>query len=98
MFVLEFYLEKKCLPLLICLYTMHRRPNQSHYDATIARKEAIEMFWNDKSISTEAILYLLEHNYISDIYNDSLFNQDSSLKEKQADARYLLRYMGREDY
>ena len=56
------------------------------------------MFWNDKSISTEAILYLLEHNYISDIYNDSLFNQDSSLKEKQADARYLLRYMGREDY
>lgn len=53
MFVLKFYLEKKYLPLLMCLYTMHRRPNQSHYDATIARKEAIEIFWNDKSISTE---------------------------------------------
>lgn len=94
----EILFRKKYLSLLICLYTMHRRPNQSHYDATIARKEAIEIFWNDKSIRTEAILYLLEHNYISDIYNDSLFNQDSSLKEKQADARYLLRYMGREDY
>ncbi len=40
MFVLKLYLEKNYLPLLICLYTMHRRPNQSHYDATIARKEA----------------------------------------------------------
>ena len=47
MFVLKFYLEKKYFPLLICLYTMHRRPNQSHYDATIARKETIEIFWND---------------------------------------------------
>ena len=43
MFVLKFHLEKKYLSHLICLYTMHRRPNQSHYDATIARKEAIEI-------------------------------------------------------
>ena len=60
--------------------------------------EEVEMFWNDKSISTEAILYLLEHNYIPDIYNDPLLSQMSSPEEKQSDARFLLRYMRRENY
>lgn len=73
-------------------------PTNPYYDATIARKEAIEMFWNDKGISTETILYLLEHNYIPDIYNDFLLNQESSLEEKQTDAHFLLRYMRRENY
>lgn len=73
-------------------------PSNPYYDVAVARKEAIEMFWNDKSISTEAILYLLEHNYIPDIYNDPLLSQMSSPEEKQSDARFLLRYMRRENY
>ena len=56
------------------------------------------MFWNDKSISTEAILWLLERNYIPDIYDDALLSQENSPKQKQADARFLLRYMRRENY
>ena len=73
-------------------------PHNPYYDAEIARREAIEMFWNDKSISTEAILYLLERNYIPDIYDDALLSQENSMEEKQADARFLLRYMRRENY
>ena len=73
-------------------------PSNPYYDVAVARKESIEMFWNDKSISTEAILYLLEHNYIPDIYNDPLLSQMSSPEEKQSDARFLLRYMRRENY
>ena len=73
-------------------------PINPYYDAATAHKEAIEMFWNDKSISTEAILWLLERNYIPDIYEDALLSQENSPKQKQADARFLLRYMRRENY
>lgn len=73
-------------------------PTNPYYDATIERKNSIEMLWNDKSISSEAILYLLEHNYIPDIYDDALISQESSPEEKQADVRFLLRYMRRENY
>ena len=73
-------------------------PANPYYDAAIAHKEGIEMFWNDKSISTEAILWLLERNYIPDIYEDALLSQENSPKQKQADARFLLRYMRRENY
>ena len=73
-------------------------PANPYYDADIAHKEAIEMFWNDDSISTEAVLYLLDHDYIPDIYNDALFCQDSSPEEKRSDARFLLRYMRKENY
>ena len=73
-------------------------PANPYYDAALAHKEAIEMFWNDNSISTEAILWLMERNYIPDIYDDALLSQESSPEEKQADARFLLRYMRRENY
>ena len=73
-------------------------PANPYYNASVARKEAIEMFWNEKSISTEAVLFLIEHNYIPDIYDDALLCQESSPEEKMADARFLLRYMRRENY
>ena len=73
-------------------------PANPYYDATIAHKEAIEMLWNDESISTETILWLLEHNYIPDIYNDDILSQESSSEEKLSDVRFLLRYMRREYY
>ncbi|MBR5716343.1 MAG: DUF3843 family protein [Bacteroidales bacterium] len=73
-------------------------PTNPYYDATIAQDEAITMFWNDQSISTEAILYLLDHNYLPDIYEEPLFCSESSPEEKQSDARFLLRYMRKENY
>lgn len=73
-------------------------PTNPYYDADIARKEAIEMFWNDQSVSTEAILWLLDHDYLPDIYSDALFCQENTTEEKQADALFLLRYMRKENY
>lgn len=73
-------------------------PANPYYDAAVARKETIEMFWNEESISTEAILWLLEHGYLPDIYNDTLFSHDRTSEEKRSDARFLLRYMRRENY
>ena len=73
-------------------------PSNPYYDAAVARKETIEMLWNDQSISTEAILYLLEHNYLPDIYDDPLLSYKSSIDEKHSDILFLLRYMRRENY
>ena len=73
-------------------------PTNPYYDAAIARKEVIEMLWNDQSISTEAIIHLLEHNYLPDIYEDALLSQESSKDEKHSDVLFLLRYMRRENY
>jgi hypothetical protein len=56
-------------------------PANPYYDAAIAHKEAIEMFWNDESISTEAILWLLDRNYIPDIYDDALLSGEFTRRE-----------------
>ena len=69
-----------------------------YYDNDIASEEAIEMFWSEKSISTEAILWLMDHEYLPDIYNDHLLCQENSTEEKKSDAQFLLRYMRRENY
>ena len=73
-------------------------PTNPYYDVAIARKEVIEMLWNDQSISTEAIMYLLEHNYIPDIYDDVMLSHESSMEDKHSDVLFLLRYMRRENY
>ena len=73
-------------------------PANPYYNATVAQDKAITMFWNDQAISTEAILYLLDHNYLPDIFDEAIFSAESSPAEKQADARFLLRYMRKENY
>lgn len=73
-------------------------PENPYYDASVAQKEAFEMFYNEKSISTNTILYLLEHNYLPDIYDDKIFCQNNSAEEKRKDALFLLRYIRRENY
>ena len=73
-------------------------PKNPYYDASVAQKEAFEMFYNEKSISTNTILYLLEHNYLPDIYDDKIFCQNNSAEEKRKDALFLLRYIRRENY
>lgn len=73
-------------------------PENPFYDKEEAKENAIKMFWNDDSVSTEAVLYLLEHNYIPDIYNDKMFSVESSMEEKFSDAKFLLRYVRKEKY
>ncbi|MBQ3323608.1 MAG: DUF3843 family protein [Muribaculaceae bacterium] len=73
-------------------------PANPYYDAAVARKEAIKMLWSSSGVSTEAVLYLLDHDYLPDIYDDALFSRESTPEEKRADVRFLLRYMRRENY
>ena len=73
-------------------------PANPYYDAAVARTKAIKMFWSNEGISTEAVLWLLEHDYIPDIYDDPILYPWSSPEEKRSDAQFLLRYMRRENY
>lgn len=68
-------------------------PTNPYYDKTIAKKEAVKMLWNDGSVSSEAVLYLLDMGYLPDVLNDELISQKGSLQVRDTDARFLLRYM-----
>ena len=73
-------------------------PDNPYYDDSVARNDAIEMLWNDDSIGTGAMLWLLERNYLPDLFVTEFFPYCYTLEEKKADARFLLRYMRRERY
>lgn len=73
-------------------------PDNPYYNKEIASKEAIEMLWNEQAITTETILYLLDHQFLPDMFDDPLLSLFSSHEEKENDIRFLLRYMRRENY
>jgi hypothetical protein len=73
-------------------------PDNPFYDADTARQEAIEMLWNDDSVSTGTMLYLLDHGYLPEVLTDDLICQSGTQRDRDADARFLLRYMRRENY
>lgn len=73
-------------------------PDNPFYDEDIARQEAVEMLWNDDSIGTGAMLYMLDHGYLPEILTDDQLCQNSTYQEKESDVRFLLRYMRREKY
>lgn len=73
-------------------------PDNPFYDNDIARQEAVEMLWNYDSVGTNAMLYMLDHGYLPEILTDDQFCQDSTDRDKEADVRFLLRYMRRENY
>lgn len=73
-------------------------PNNPFYNAGTARKEAVEMLWNDNCVGTGAMLYMLDKGFLPDLLNDELIMQDSPTEIKIQDARFLLRYMRKERY
>ena len=73
-------------------------PENPFYNQDTARQEAVEMLWNDDCISTGAVLYMLDHGYLPELLTDDMLCQDSPDSVKEADARFLLRYMRREKY
>ena len=73
-------------------------PDNPFYDDYIAHHESIEMLWNDDSIGTGAMLWLLERNYLPDLFVTEFFPYCYTPEEKKADASFLLRYMRRERY
>ena len=56
------------------------------------------MLWNDDSIGTGAMLYMLDHGYLPEILTDDQLCQNSTYQERESDVRFLLRYMRREKY
>lgn len=57
-----------------------------------------KMLWNDDSIGTGAVLYMLDHGYLPEVLSDDIICQSYPDRVKEADARFLLRYMRRENY
>ena len=73
-------------------------PDNPFYNPDTARKEAVEMLWNDGCLSTNAMLYMLEQGYLPELLTDDLICQGSTQGDRAADAHFLLRYMRRENY
>lgn len=73
-------------------------PDNPFYDEDTARQEAVEMLWNDDSVGTGAMLYMLDHGYLPEILTDDQLCQNSTVQERESDVHFLLRYMRREKY
>ena len=73
-------------------------PTNPFYNKKTAKEEAIKMFWYDDSVGTPTMLYLLEHGFIPDIYDDKLLCMESTMEQKRSDVQFLLRYMRKENY
>lgn len=89
---------KNCLQFTFGFCESIKAPDNPFYDAETARKEAVEMLWNEGSVGTGAMLYMLDHGFLPEILNDELIMQDNPTKVKDQDARFLLRYMRKERY
>jgi|GEM_PF-1320030 len=73
-------------------------PSNPFYDKNIAREKAINMLWDADAVSTHAVKYLLEHNFLPDIYNEDVLSKRSSTEEKRHDIDFLMRFYRRENY
>ena len=87
-----------CLQLTYGFTPCIAAPDNPFYDDCIARNDSIEMLWNDDSISTGAMLWLLVRDYLPALFITEYFPYCYTLEEKKADARFLLRFMRRESY
>lgn len=87
-----------CLQFTFGFNESIKAPDNPFYDANTARKEAVEMLWNDDCVGTGAMLYMLDRGLLPDLLNDELIMQDNPIEVKAQDARFLLRYMRKERY
>ena len=68
------------------------------YDKEKAREEAFDMIWDAKTVSTNAVKYLLKNNYLPDIYNSEVLSRCSTPAEKRNDIDFLMRFYRRKNY
>ena len=73
-------------------------PSNPFYDEEKAREGAINLLWDAEAVTTHAIKYLLEHNYLPDIYNDKILSRFSTPTEKRHNIDFLMRFYRRENY
>ena len=56
------------------------------------------MIWDAKTVSTNAVKYLLKNNYLPDIYNSEVLSRYSTPAEKRNDIDFLMRFYRRKNY
>lgn len=89
---------KDCLQIFFGYSPCIADPGNPFYDKETARKEAINILWDAESVTTHAINFLLEHNYLPDIYDDNVLSEFSTTEEKRHDIDFLMRFYRRENY
>ena len=89
---------KDCLQFFFGFSPSIADPSNPFYDKKIAREKAINILWDAESVTTHAVNYLLEHNFLPDIYNDDVFSKFSTTEEKRHDIDFLMRFYRRENY
>ena len=64
----------------------------------VIREDVIHLLWDAKGVKTNAVKYLLKHNFLPDLYNDHIFSKSCTPEEKDKDIDLLLRFYRRENY
>ncbi|MCR4601923.1 MAG: DUF3843 family protein [Prevotella sp.] len=73
-------------------------PDNPFYDQKRAREEAADLLWDAKAVTTHVVKYLLEHDFLPDIYDDDVLSHFSTPAEKRHDIDFLMRFHRRENY
>ena len=89
---------KNCLLLFYGYSPCIADPSNPFYDKEKAREEAFDMIWDAKTVSTNAVKYLLKNNYLPDIYNSEVLSRYSTPTEKRNDIDFLMRFYRRKNY
>jgi len=89
---------KDCLQFFYGYSPCIADPQNPFYNKEEAKKEVANILWDSDSVTTHAVKYLLEHDYLPDIYNNNVLSRYSTPDEKTHDIDFLLRCYRREDY
>ncbi|MBR5068352.1 MAG: DUF3843 family protein [Bacteroidales bacterium] len=89
---------KNCLQIFYGFTPYIADPSNPFYNPKEAREEAITLLWEAESVTTHAVNYLLDNNFLPDIYNDRMFSNCSTLAEKRHDIDFLMRFYRMENY
>lgn len=73
-------------------------PDNPFYDAEKAQEKAINLLWDAEAVTTHAVNYLLEHNFLPDIDNDDTFSRHNTPQQTRADIDFVMRFWRRENY
>ena len=89
---------KNCLQFFFGYSPCIADPGNPFYDKETAREDVIHLLWDAKGVKTNAVKYLLKHNFLPDLYNDHIFSKSCTPEEKDKDIDFLLRFYRRENY
>ena len=89
---------KDCLQFFYGYSPYIAGPANPFYDKEKAREGAVNLLWDAEAVTTHALNYLLEHNYLPDIYDDEVLSRFSTPTQKRHDIDFLMRFYRRENY